>query len=335
MGDDLVDAAEQVLVQLAAQVERGGAERRGVHPCPGLRRHHRPAVHLGGGGRPPRLRDVGPAPALALEAVGEAVARDGGRRLAVALDPEGDASGGRPALQRNHEPFLEELRQRAVVVRPEPRRLGSVGGQLPEHRERVVPAPGPELVEHSRRPVRAVHLEAVAEHRVEQLRTDRGDQRVADRLDVLLGRPRRVVIEDGTLGSRRRPLDVLAGEARHRRQHDARTPARRQGDDAVGDLEGLEAFRRLLQGPLPCPRRHELVVGPRARQGQGGLVGTHLLPVPVQPPRRGIRAHVRTAERPAAAEGHVEGQSHGPAPARRRSAGRRGRSASRSGRCWR
>ena len=108
-----------------------------------------------------------------------------------------------------------------------------VDEQLVEPRPQLVPAPFRELVEDRRRPVPAVHLEAVAEHRPEELRCGREQQRLGDLPDVLLSGGRRVVVERESLCSDRGPLHLLPGHAGRRDQDLARLPAGRYVDDPV------------------------------------------------------------------------------------------------------
>src|SRR5215218_10324498 len=129
MADELIDAVEEVVVCLALEVERGGAEAGRVHPGPNLGGDHGPAVQVRGRGGPSGLGDLAPAPALTLEQVCKPVATDGGRRSSVALDPERHAASGRPALTSGDEVLLVELDQSALVVGAEPRCVGSVDGE--------------------------------------------------------------------------------------------------------------------------------------------------------------------------------------------------------------
>src|SRR5829696_10035561 len=98
MADELIDAVEEVVVCLALQVERGGAEGGRVHPGPDLGGDHGPAVQVRCRGGPSGLGDPPPAPAFTLEQIREPVATDGGGRSSIALNPERHASSGRPAL---------------------------------------------------------------------------------------------------------------------------------------------------------------------------------------------------------------------------------------------
>src|SRR5699024_6503245 len=73
VADELVDTEQEVLVRLALEVERAGAEGGGARPGPGLRGDDRSVQVVRGGGGPPGLRDAAPAPALTLDEVGPAV----------------------------------------------------------------------------------------------------------------------------------------------------------------------------------------------------------------------------------------------------------------------
>ena len=189
--DELVDSAQQVLVRLALEVEWGRPERRRVHPGPHLRRDHLAAVEVAGRRGPPAGRQLLPAPALTLEQVGEPVAAERRRRRAVALEPEPNPATRSPALADGDEVLLVQLGERAVIVRPHPRRPGPVVHEVIKHgAERVAAAAG-ELLRQRGRPVRAVDLEAVAEHRSDQLGRHRIEEAIPDRSQVRRPPPRR------------------------------------------------------------------------------------------------------------------------------------------------
>jgi hypothetical protein len=91
-----------------------------------------------------------------------------------------------------------------------------------QHRKDVVAPPPSKLCWQLRRPVGAIHLEAVAEDGADELGRYGVEHRIADRVQVRLGGSRRVVVQDRTLRSGRRALDVLPGQPRVGEQHDAR-----------------------------------------------------------------------------------------------------------------
>src|SRR4030095_15374108 len=99
-----------MLVCLALQVERRGAERRGVYPRPHLGGDHGAPIKVRSRRCPASLSDLVPAPALALKQVRISVATDGGGRGTVALNSEKHAPPIRPALAYGDEVLLTEFR---------------------------------------------------------------------------------------------------------------------------------------------------------------------------------------------------------------------------------
>jgi hypothetical protein len=112
-----------------------------------------------------------------------------------------------------------------VIVGAELHCVGPIDGEQVQHRKGVVPAPPGKLGRQAGRPVAAIHLEAVAEHRTHQPSGHGIEHQVADRPQVCLGSCRGVVIKDQTLCTHRRSLDVLPGAAGVPEQHNPGTLA--------------------------------------------------------------------------------------------------------------
>jgi hypothetical protein len=94
-----------------------------------------------------------------------------------------------------------------VVVRSQLRRAGAVDYQ-PVQLRQVVASSSPEILSHVGRPVAAIDLEAVAEHRADQLRWDGIQEWVPDLRKMQPRRLGAVVVQDRPLRTEGRPLHV-------------------------------------------------------------------------------------------------------------------------------
>ena len=245
------------------EIERRRAKRRRVQPGPRFRRGHGLVEQVRRRRGPPRRGQRAPLESFAVGDVGVPRAREGRRRHTVVLDSEPDALLRRPLAHRHEEPLLEQLGQRPAVVAPD--RVGALAGAELRHRQQrlqIVSAARSEFVEERRRPVRVVHLEAVAEHRVDRSRFGgapaacRPPREDADRSRRGCSDPAR---------SRRRPRPPASPPARSGpRNRTARREGRRRREGESGrcrersarerSTDRLPARSRVRRTPRPADR---------------------------------------------------------------------------------
>ena len=297
------DPQQQVLMRLGQQIQRRGAEGRGVHPGPHLARDHLAAVQMRGRRRPAGLGQGRPARALALDQVRAALGAERDRGLPVALQAEAHPVLLGPGAAGGHEALLDQLGQGTAVVLAHLRALRPVDLEQVQHVEQLVTPAGAEVLEQARRPARVVHLEAVAEHGAEQLCGDRLEDRTAHGVQVVAHRGGAEMVHDRALRAGGGPLDLLSGHLGPGQQHGAGPAA--DGDLQARPLDGQALPARRRQA-LAQVHRDQLVPRPGGVQLPLERRGAQVPPLPAQAPRGMLGADVGAAVGPSAAEGHVQ-----------------------------
>ena len=206
----------------------------------------------------------------------------------------------------------------SVSVRPQSSRTTAPSGPgrppAAAAAARVVSAPRRELGGEIWRPVRLVHLEAVAEDREWQAAGKRRQQPCPDLLEIAGQRGAVVVAQHVAFAAHRRPLHHHPGAARDEEPHLPRLRRRRQASPrrprrataaaaSPPRSKGPHRARQTRQSSLP--RRH---CGPDDARRAGS---DHALEP--QPAGRVHDADGRSAKRPSAAQREVEPQAQRPA----------------------
>src|SRR5699024_2725355 len=122
--DQLVAAEEEMLMRLALEVHRSGAERWRMHPGPRLRGDDLAPVQVSSRGSPAQLRQLGPSAALTLDQIRGSARAHRDRRLAVSLQAERYSVLAGPVGADGDEVVLDQLGQGAAHVETKPLRTG-------------------------------------------------------------------------------------------------------------------------------------------------------------------------------------------------------------------
>src|SRR5438128_4713462 len=180
-------------------IERRGAKSRRVQPRPRFGGSNWPPVEMTGRGSPARRREASQArlSPFPLGQVYQSARREDCRRDAVQLGAEQGMVRAGPLLDRNDKAFAQELRQSLAPIVPDGScLLPDAAYQGWKVGFKAVASPSSEFFQEVAGPIRAIHLQTVAEDGARGIRSKRFDQAVADGLEIILHRDAIIVVED-------------------------------------------------------------------------------------------------------------------------------------------